>query len=782
MTGGAGRAGAAVRVGADPCDPPSVPDLPAPSPGPAARALLEPHRDLAVAAQAVLDHVDSARVRIAALINAHRDAHVRAELAEIGVERLGELTDKNLRLRALLDAGYRTALDVHDATAAELDRNPGVGPQTARSAIAAVDQLAQVIAAGVHVRFELDRYDRSAARSGTTARLDEEASAELLALLHRLLDVGPGVAPHRTDLQDYAGSVAELLPLAEPATHRFLFALRRRRTKEAALDALVRLGRWDPWLESTGLRGVVARLTDLCRRPDPPRHVVWEDFERRSVDYYTVLGEIVPIADEVLAAHGMLPSDLADRVAACALDLSLLRAQLRGYQAFGARFVLNQGRVLLGDEMGLGKTVQAIAAMADRAARGDRHFLVVCPASVLINWLREVQTHSELVGHRLHGEDRDAAIARWLADGGVGVTTFDGLVHIPRAVPADGTPSWTLGLLVVDEAHFVKNPGAQRSQLVAQWATDTWRVLLMTGTPMENRLEEFVSLVRMLQPDVAAAVPLHLGMAGADVFRHAMAPVYLRRNQADVLVELPDLVAVDEWESLTPAGEVVYRAAVAAGSFMAMRRAAFATPDPRDSTKLGRLLEIVADAEQNGHRVVVYSFFRDVIDTVVHALAAAEVGTAFGPITGSVPADERQAIIDAFSSAAPGAVLVSQIQAGGVGLNIQAASVVVLCEPQLTPTAEAQAIARVHRMGQVRTVVVHRLLVEGGVDERITELLADKRRLFDHYVRDSTLAAAAVRAVDVTQAQLAREVVALEQARLGYGPVWDELDVDVPED
>lgn len=99
----------------------------------------------------------------------------------------------------------------------------------------------------------------------------------------------------------------------------------------------------------------------------------------------------------------------------------------------------------------------------------------------------------------------------------------------------------------------------------------------------------------------------------------------------------------------------------------------------------------------------------------------------------------------------------------------------VLCEPQLTPAAEAQAVARLHRMGQTRAVVAHRLLAPDSVDERIVEILAGKARVFDEYVRDSALAEHAVQAVDVSQADLAREVLEAEQARLGYGPVWDEL-------
>jgi SNF2 family DNA or RNA helicase len=141
-------------------------------------------------------------------------------------------------------------------------------------------------------------------------------------------------------------------------------------------------------------------------------------------------------------------------------------------------------------------------------------------------------------------------------------------------------------------------------------------------------------------------------------------------------------------------------------------------------------------------------------------------GRAFGPLTGSVPAARRQELVDAFAAHRGPAVLVSQIQAGGVGLNIQAASVVVLCEPQVKPTIEEQAIARSHRMGQVRGVQVHRLLTPDSVDTRMLELLASKRRLFDQYARRSDIADATPDAVDISEAELARQVVAAERRRL----------------
>src|SRR5262249_18722411 len=154
------------------------------------------------------------------------------------------------------------------------------------------------------------------------------------------------------------------------------------------------------------------------------------------------------------------PDDIAEQVRVLPLDQSRLTASLRGYQAFGAKFALVQERVILGDEMGLGKTVQALAAMCHLAAKGATHFLVVCPASVLVNWTREVHRHTLLEAHRLHGpgEKREAAQREWAARGGVAVTTFEAL----RAMPEDlDVP---VGMLVIDEAHYAKNPNALRTQ------------------------------------------------------------------------------------------------------------------------------------------------------------------------------------------------------------------------------------------------------------------------------------------------------------------------------
>lgn len=743
-----------------------VPEVGAP-----ARDLLDRCTALASSARDVLDHLDATVLAVGDIVARDRERRVRAELALVPVARLGDATDRNLRLGRLEDAGYAVASDLLGVPADVLESLPGVGPRTARATVAAVEQLAEAAGAVVAPRLRLDRPDGAP---------DVLETTRLLTLLARTLRLRPVVEPHRAALEDLVRTVGATAPTAAVARSRLRYALARRTVKDASRRALAVLADADLWAVRTDLDGIVATLAAACAEPDPGQGAVWDDVERLPATYTTELLRIVPAAVDVVVERGLLAADLAAQVASHPLDTRGLRVQLRGYQDFGARFLLHQGRALLGDEMGLGKTVQAIAALAHVAAQGSTHLLVVCPASVLVGWQREIERHSSLPVVRVHGPDAAAAGERWQRDGGVAVATFGSLRHVPTLEPhpdAGGGGAHPLGMLVVDEAHLVKNPRAARSREVAAWAARTFRVALLTGTPMENRVGDFVELVRLVQPDLAAGLPRHLGLAGRDAFRRAVAPVYLRRDRDDVLVELPALTVVDEWEELGPRARAEYRDAVARGDLMTMRRTASVRADQPGSGKLGRLLEIVEDARANGRRVVVFSWFRDVLDVVAQAVARQGLATVVGPLTGDVPPQRRQEMVDELAAldAAAGAVLVAQVLAGGTGLNLQCASVAVLCEPQLTPAAEAQAFARLHRMGQLRPVTAHRLLAEGTVDERVVQLLAEKSREFDTYVRDSLLAEQTVRAVDVTQADLAREVVAQEQARAGYGPVWDAL-------
>jgi len=682
-----------------------------------------------------------ARQQVQQAFAALRSQMVRHDLAAIPVERLKDSTAGRLRFGPLASAGYVTVLDVLDATPSALLSVPGVGQQTATQIHAAARQVATAIEDGLKVRVDLDP--------------DNVLSTNLLVALSRHDRVQRAASQVRENARTVAESAGPDVKTATPTTGRVRWFFTGRAKKERASEALSRLSECLKWADSQGIWSQLDAVTAEAQTTDPPEQV-WRDFERRSPEFYGLLGEIVDLKLDVAASEGFLPAEILASVHEQQLDETFLNVSLRGYQSFGARFALVQRRVIIGDEMGLGKTIQAIAAIAHLKATGRRHFLVVCPASVLINWIREVTARSHLTAYQLYGPDREINLRRWVSRGDVGVTTFESLraLTIPSEV--------RVGMLVVDEAHYTKNPATQRAKNVNAMAHRCERVLFLTGTPMENRVEEFRILVGYLQPRVVAKVEGRYAIAGPDAFRKAVAPVYLRRNQEDVLTELPALVQVDEWEEFGSIDFAAYRDAVARGNFMAMRRAAFASGDPRSSAKLHRLLEIADEAGENGHKVLVFSFFRDVLATVHRALGP----RAFGPLTGDVTPAKRQALVDAFTRADGPAVLVSQIAAGGVGLNMQAASVVILCEPQVKPTTEAQAIARAHRMGQVRTVQVHRLLIQDSVDQRMLEILDSKARLFDEYARRSEVADTSPEAVDISEVSLTREVVAKEQERL----------------
>ncbi|MFD0636164.1 DEAD/DEAH box helicase [Catenulispora yoronensis] len=454
-----------------------------------------------------------------------------------------------------------------------------------------------------------------------------------------------------------------------------------------------------------------------------------------------------------------LPPDVVKAVEGQPLDTTLLTATLRRYQHFGARYALAQKAVVLGDEMGLGKTVQAIAAMAHLAANERRHFFVVCPASVMANWEREIAKLSSLTTWRLHGAEREKSLAGWGRKGGVAITTFETLRVL--AIPAR-----MLGMVVVDEAHFIKNPDTARAKNVRTLIKRSEHTILLSGTPIENRVAEFTELIGYLRPDLSDALDRSDESDDPTAFRRIAAPAYLRRNQKDVLKELPELVAVDEWVEFTDADRQAYTEAVLAGHIMYVRQAAYRAGAA--AAKAQRLVEIVDEAQDTGLKVLIFSYFREVLATVEQLLGERVVGQ----ITGDSTPATRLDLVDQFSRVDGHAVLLSQIDAGGTGLNVQAASVVILCEPQFKPSTEDQAIARAHRMGQTRVVQVYRLVAKDSVDDALLARLGAKAQLFDRYARRSVVADSSASAIDGElatggEAALARDLMAGEKKRIG---------------
>lgn len=656
-----------------------------------------------------------------------RDADVATVLKQMDLEVLRNASKSRIRTGALQEAGISNVWDVlRFDRKGDLQYLPGIGSASAQSIMQAALRLLGGIRDETPVRIEV-----------------KKKLKRTVAMLERLRDWDS--LRHFEPSKDDRAIAKALLKVrkSEPdLTH--VFAVRLSESDHRSVE-----GRTANRL-AEAIQNAVADTPGA--EASSQAADVWEDFLSRPATYFALLTELGFLTEDEAKMHGDLPQEIIDAVRAKDLKRDHLTASLRAYQSFGARFALVQQKVIIGDEMGLGKTVEALAAIAHLKATGHSHFLVLCPAAVISNWTREISKHTTMRSHRLHGSprDREAAARQWVRDGGIAVTTFD-LLHWS----SDYLRQVELTCAVLDEAHYIKNPEARRSQAAAQVIADAKYVIMMTGTPLENRVSEFSNLVDYIRPDLASTAPEYL----PSKFRKHVAPAYLRRNQEDVLTELPDLIEVDDWMQLSGSDTAEYREAVEAGHFMRMRRAAMLNPD---STKFGRLLEIVEEAEANNRRVIVFSYFRDVLAQV----AAALPGQVFGPLTGSVQAAQRQRLVDDFTAAPGGAALVAQITAGGVGLNIQSASVVVICEPQLKPTLEAQAIARAHRMGQTQSVQVHRLLTEDSVDERIREILTKKRELFDSFARDSVIANRAPDAVDISDAELAREVIAAERERL----------------
>jgi len=722
-------------------------------PGKAARAVVSDGRALCDAIEAVLAAPGESREVARRAYAAVRDQIVADTLDVMPVDRLRDLIRGKVTFAPLLDAGLDTVGQVLAAGAEALRRIPQVRRRTAKRVMAAAAQMRESVEAGTRVRIDPD------------ARTPEQTV--LIAALRRYERArsalkGPDLSPLASEIGRH------LDPAARGASRpRMLFTFSGRK-KLQARDALAEL---DTILSSkpvsTARKRVSRAEAELEKAGKEQRATrLWNDYLARPVTYNGLLIDVAELDPAREASQGFLPADIAEQVRVFPLDQSLLKTSLRGYQAFGAKFALVQERVILGDEMGLGKTMESLAAMCHLAAKGATHFLVVCPASVVINWTREVERHTLLEARRLHlpGAKRQAAEQEWAAKGGIAVTTFEAL----RSMPEDLDVS--VAMMVVDEAHYAKNPNALRTQAVSEWAARSRRALFLTGTPMENKVEEFRVLVGHLRPNVAENLDIADEALDGTKFREQVAPVYLRRNQEDVLSELPDRLETQEWVALEGAAMRAYRQAVLEGNFMAMRRAAFDPGTVKGSAKLRRLVEIVSQAADGGRKVIVFSYFRDVLDTVVEVLAGRDGVPGIpivGPLTGDVSPTERQAMVDELTNASGPAVLVSQIRAGGVGLNIQAASVIILAEPQLTPSIEEQAIARAHRMGQVRPVDVHRLLCEDSVDQRILELLAAKREAFDEYARRSDMANATPDAIDTaSEAELRRAIVAAERARL----------------
>jgi superfamily II DNA or RNA helicase len=439
-----------------------------------------------------------------------------------------------------------------------------------------------------------------------------------------------------------------------------------------------------------------------------------------------------------------------------------LRATLRGYQRIGVDWLcfLREAKLgaLLADDMGLGKTLQVLCALRGRC-------LVVAPTSVLHNWAEEIAKFRPGLNVGIyHGPDRTLDPASEVT-----LTTYALLRLDAEAL---GAISWDA--VVLDEAQAIKNPDSQVARAAHALAAD-WRVTL-TGTPVENRLDELWSQLHFCNPGLLGsrarfqeryARPIAEGAAGvAEELRTRIRPFVLRRLKREVAPELPPRTEIVLHCELDSEERRVYDAVRAAtrrdvmaklaagGNVLAaleallrLRQAAchrslVPGQEASGSSKIALLLERLETVVADGHKALVFSQWTGLLDRVEPHLRAG--GIAFTRLDGSTT--NRGAVVADFQHEDGPPVLLISLRAGGTGLNLTAADHVFLLDPWWNPAVEDQAADRAHRIGQTKPVLVHRLVAEDTVEERILDLQSHKRSLADAALGGADAATALTRA------------------------------------
>ena len=677
-----------------------------------ARELLQKHESWETERGTLSRKAEDCRAVVEAACEHFVAAKTMKTLRDIPVEELNRAR-RGLRVRLLRESGYADYADLMLASKEQLAALNGISEDGAALIKDAVGETVTQLRPGIKLRLSADK------------RTEETSNIVLALYRYRLAE---GLSRDAQALSArYAAGIEKAMEELSRGKGFFRWLFTGKAEKDAASEAFL-------YLENLANGAYGAELTRLhevrVELEASSAETAWDSFRTQPIVYSNLLEKLVPgLLGNGDAVYG-LPEELAREVEAEPLFADGMRCELRRYQAWGVKYILHQGKVLLGDEMGLGKTVQAIATMVSLKNTGSTHFVVVCPASVVLNWCREVQKFSKLRVVKVHGTERLAALEDWIDKGGVAVTTYETTMHwkLPEG--------FYFALLVVDEAHYIKNSEARRSVYTRALANRGERLLFMTGTALENNVGEMIQLISVLRPEIARSVSGMQMLSSAKQFRETVAPVYYRRKREDVLTELPELIEQESWCELGLAERMVYEDAVLGKNYHEARRVSWNVENLKDSCKAERLLEILKNAEAEGRKVLVFSFYLDTIQKIARLLG----DKCMEPINGSMSPAKRQEIIDAFQKASAGQVLPAQMIAGGTGLNIQSASVVVLCEPQLKPSIERQAISRAYRMGQARNVLVYRLLAAGTVDEKVMDLLTEKQAIFDAFA-DKSIAA-----------------------------------------
>jgi SNF2 family DNA or RNA helicase len=435
-----------------------------------------------------------------------------------------------------------------------------------------------------------------------------------------------------------------------------------------------------------------------------------------------------------------------------------LQAELRPYQLEGFHWLSRMANwgvgACLADDMGLGKTIQTLALILENTEKGAT--LVVAPTSVCHNWVNECSRFAPSLKVVLHAKERNPEILKQLGPGQLLVTSY-GLLH--QEIEQLRTIPWQT--VILDEAQVIKNANTKRSQAAHQLQGQI--KLILTGTPVENRLSELWNLFRFINPGLLGSyesfskrfvepIEQHRDVAARQALKKIILPFMLRRLKSQVLTDLPPrieqtvLVPFESeelafYESLrqnaleklvqTPLKEK-NRIHILA-EITRLRRACchptLVAPEVSiPSSKLKAAEEIIEELRENRHRALIFSQFVGHLDKVKALLE--EKGISYQYLDGSTSLDERQKRVAAFQNGQGDFFLIS-LKAGGTGLNLTAADYVIHLDPWWNPAVEDQASDRAHRLGQTRPVTIYRLIMEGSIEEKMVGLHQKKRGLAD---------------------------------------------------
>ena len=420
------------------------------------------------------------------------------------------------------------------------------------------------------------------------------------------------------------------------------------------------------------------------------------------------------------------------------------------YQREGVSFLqlISQQGVgcILGDEMGLGKTAQVIALLQLEKNAGRGPSLVVAPATLLENWRREIGLFAPQVSVLVHSGSDRAGIASKLRLSDVVLVSYETAVRDEALLSA---VSWNV--VSLDEAQNIKNPEAQRTATVKRIPR---RVsVAITGTPLENRLDDVWSIVDFALPGLLGELPAFRaefteGVSAATRLAPIVAPVLLRRLVADVAQDLPERIEVpqallmsrtlaDAYEALRTSTLAEYGAA---GGLVATTRLRMLCAHPTlvgpwdsdpafEMPKYARTLEILEEVFSNGEKALVFSTYQDIADLFMSDMPARFPAGFFRHIDGRVDVADRQAIVDAFFNFEGSGALFLNPKAAGTGLNITAANHVIHYNPEWNPALTAQASGRAYRRKQTRPVTIHHLFFANTVEEVVRDTAIFKQTL-----------------------------------------------------